>query len=145
MTAKKRILILALVLLFCLTGGFIGYKNSKSGITSHVLHHIPELTDYAQEVLASEDSGAKEKYNSWQVTCDPDRGQVEFLTSGSGITSKGIYYSASDEPLGAQGADIPLEPHATKGNAYVWHQEDGDHWQYTERITSHWFWFEAHN
>ena len=141
MNTKKRILILALVLLICLTGGFIGYKNSKSGITSYMLHHAPEMTAYAQELLESDDSGAKQKYNNWQVTCDPARGQVEFLTSGYGINAKGLYYSASDEPMGAQGTDITLEP---QGNGYIWHQEDGDHWQYSERITSHWFWFEAH-
>ena len=146
MKSKKTLsILLVLILMVGAVAGVMGYKRSQSGVIAYVKNHTEEMTAYAQDLLETGTAGEAQAFHDWPVTVDPNRGQVEFFTSGSGMGSetsyKGVYYSAADTPLGVQGAELDF---TAAENGWRWEEADGDNWQYTERIVAHWFWYEAH-
>lgn len=145
MKSKRKRIILACSILAFIGIGLLGFKCSKSGTKAYLIAHQAEMNAYAEECLTNSSGSVKQTYHGWDVSCNKQRGRVEFLTSGFGLGSgtsyKGVYYSASDRPLGAMGTVISFEPHE---DGYIWKQPDGDNWQYTERIMDNWFWFEVH-
>ncbi len=70
---------------------------------------------------------------------------LSFLTRGKGfgsqMTYEVVYYSPNDTPLGFQGTDAEFVPHES---GWMWQEEHGDNWEYTEKITDHWYWFELY-
>ena len=144
MKSKKTMMILlVLVLAVGAVAGVLGYKRSQSGVISYVKNHAEEMTAYAQELLDNETADRTQEYHGWKVSPDKARGRVEFCSSGFGIGSetgyKGVYYSASDLPLGI--GDVAF---TADGTGWRWEETDGDNWEYTERLMENWFWFEAH-
>ena len=69
---------------------------------------------------------------------------VEYFYKGYGIASAGLYtgfyYTSADEPIGFQGATHKL----TKAkNGWEWKEPNGDNFDYTEKITDHWYYYKA--
>lgn len=69
---------------------------------------------------------------------------VEYFCKGTGIapagTYSGFYYSSADEPVGYQGVSHNFT--RTK-NGWRWNQPDGDNYDYTEKITDYWYYYES--
>ena len=69
---------------------------------------------------------------------------VEYFYKGYGIASAGLYtgfyYTSADEPIGFQGSTHKL----TKAkNGWEWKEPNGDNFDYTEKITDHWYYYKA--
>ena len=82
------------------------------------------------------------------VECSEDTGKpvfVDYLCDarpfGLNTAFWGFYYSADDDMTRIWCAGEPLVPFQ---NGYTYHQPDGDDCYYTEPITDHFFYYEAH-
>lgn len=116
-------------------------KNSKSEIFNYVRENQAHLSQFVADIM---DTAEKDStYGNWSVTYYEDSGTVEFLTKGRGIGSatvyEGFYYSEHDIPIGFQGTELAFIPN---GDGWIWQETDGDNHEQTERIMTHWFWFE---
>ena len=143
---RKKKYTKAILILPALIIAYISYLcilHSEWGAKCYLNSHRSEIEEFA---LACLENGLQEdSYHGWQVDCYKDNEQVEFLVSASGFGSStsytGIYYSARNIPLGFQGGNVDFVPYE---NGWRWKEGNGDNWQYTERISENWFWFEIH-
>ena len=115
---------------------------NKKSVQSYVLRNQDELTNYARKVIEEHPMEPLE-WNGWKVYYYSD-GMVEFCTSSFGLvpstTYKGFYYSEDDEPHGFQ--NVPVE-FVKSETGWSGAESEGDNTQYTERIATHWYWYEA--
>lgn len=77
-------------------------------------------------------------------TTDEGNTYIDFFCSGFGIVPSGIYYGfyyhSIDEPIGYQGVSVKL---TRDGDGWSWSEPYGDNYCYTEKITEHWYYYEA--
>ncbi len=116
--------------------------NTKWGITTTAKLWEDEITAYAIELLEQGETERKE-FLQYSIEPYPDAGLVVFANTGiNGFGYTGFYYSATGEPMGFQGET--LEFYVIEGYGWMWHEERGDNWQYSEHIVGNLYWFEAH-
>lgn len=69
---------------------------------------------------------------------------IDYYCYGFGIVPSSIYYGfcyvAEDKPIGFQGTDVKL---TKSGSGWAWQEPSGDNYCYTEKITDHWYYYEA--
>lgn len=136
-------ILIALVIVLALS--FVLLRNSKPVVIAYVQRNHGELTEFSQAAMEHFHDPQVRTYRGWTVDCFPGGNIVQFTVSSFGLgpsaSYQGFYYSPQDVPLGFQGTDVTLE--AANGG-WQWTEQDGSNWGKTEKITDHWYWFEAH-
>lgn len=121
------------VALYWLTG------DSKALVTGDLMNNQEEMTVLSQSMLRGEiDAALLDKYTAtYDIDCYAEKEMVQFTVAGSAYN--GVYYSASDEPLAFQGTEAEL---IADDIGWSWVAE-GDNGGCTEKISDHWYYFEA--
>lgn len=144
---KKLAIILALcitvLLLIFFAGSYKRYSDKKS-IRNLVLNEMEFLNQCieteAYEKIAELHGVSQLVYRNKEE----ETVTVEYLCESSGIASSGwyagFYYSSEDIPLGLQGISRSF---IEKGKGWKWQEENGDNYEYIERITDHWYYYES--
>lgn len=141
--AAAVVLLVALVLILSLAGSYGRYRakvNTKELVLEHVqfLNESIESGEY-EKVLSLK---GVEKQSFWKN--DGESLIIEYFCKGTGIASAGtytgFYYTSEDQPVGFQGTATNFTK--TK-NGWRWEEKDGDNYEYTEKITDHWYYYEA--
>ncbi len=135
-----------LILVLFLTVFF--FSRSKQNIKMFVMRNEEQLTAFAEDVLQNGAIGGIEEYKGYPVTkwaSDSDGSVLlEFYHHGSGSVPNtsyfGFYYVPDDLPKTFQNAQGELWQ---SEDGWKW-EDDGDNWGYTEKITDHWYYYEAH-
>lgn len=73
---------------------------------------------------------------------------IDFYCTGTGLVPSSVYYGfcyiSNDQPLGFQARPVKLKPDG-KGWRWEerWENPNGDNWNYIEKITDNWYYYEA--
>ena len=96
-------------------------------------------------MIQSNNNGDESTYGNFDVTYWATANMVEFVSQKSGLgssnTYEGFYYSPYDQLIGFQGNQVEFIEHQS---GWIWNEVEGDNWEYIEKITEHWYWFEIH-
>ena len=139
----------ALILAILLAAALI-IPNTKAGMKLTVLLLQSSFEDHAEALLADPANRQAYLFGKAELEHKPDRFcgfAVHIYTTTSvfyerdGIGYRGVFYSASGQPVGFQGIEMDFYP---CGGHWYWAQETGDNWMHTEHITGNWYWYEMH-
>lgn len=138
-----------IIIIFCILAiviSFFGFKKEK------IFFLVYNNKDFLNECIKNK---TYEKANKIlgikQITPYPLSNNeifIDFYCLGIGIVPSsvyyGFYYISNDKPLGFQAQPVKLEP---DGDGWRWEEKwenlDGDNWNYIERITENWYYYEA--
>ena len=141
--AAAAAILLAFVLLLSLAGSYGRYRtkeNTKKIVIEHLefLNETIESEEY-ERILELE---GVQKLRYWKN--DGEDLIIEYFCEGSGIASAGtyagFYYTSEDQHVGYEGTASNF---TKEKNGWRWEEENGDNYEYTERISAHWYYYEA--
>ncbi len=142
--AAAAAIVLAFILLLSLAGSYGRYRT-KENTRELVIEHLEFLNESIENeeydrILELE---GVQKQNFWKN--DEESLIIEYFCKGAGIASAGtyagFYYTREDQPVGFDGTALNFTK--TKNGGWRWEEENGDNYEYTERIAAHWYYYEA--
>lgn len=142
--AAAAAILLAFVLLLSLAGSYGRYRtkeNTKKIVIEH-LEFLNETIESEKYERVLELEGVQEinirKNNKDSLI-------IEYFCKGAGIAPAGryagFYYTSENQPVGFDGTALNFTK--TKNGGWRWEEENGDNYEYTERIADHWYYYEA--
>ncbi len=140
---KRKLIIILLAAVLVLTASYQIVKHNAIA-KLYVELCCSRLNRYVCETMGNCGDGEQLRYGPWKVTYRETKHMMEFRTWSWGVGSeavhRGFYYSPHDLPLDYQGRDISF---VQEEQGWSWKNTSGDGWEYTERITDNWFWYET--
>lgn len=141
---KRKRRIMGLVLLAVLFAAVFHVIKNGSIPKRYVELCYRRLDGFTSEMLAQCRDGEQRQYGLWTVTYWESQNMLEFSTCpwrlGQEQVRRGFYYSPHDLPLGVQGQQFSF---LREGEGWIWQEGQGDSWEYTEKLTDRWYWYEA--
>lgn len=137
-------ILLAFVLLLSLAGSYERYRT-KENTRKIVIEHL----EFLNETIESEEYERVLELEGVQKLNfrknNEDSLIIEYFCKGAGIAPAGryagFYYTSENQPVGFDGTALNFTK--TKNGGWRWEEENGDNYEYTERIADHWYYYEA--
>ncbi|MBR5368033.1 MAG: hypothetical protein IK138_01990 [Lachnospiraceae bacterium] len=126
-------------------------SDPKQKAFDYVRDNKDELNDYIEQLILEHGNpdgdyyaSFSDEYDGFKVTLWKRNHLIEFEKWGSGLvtnsTYRGFYYSPNDTLMGFQNTQMAFEP---DGDGYICKYTYGSiDYEYTEKITDNWYWFE---
>ena len=149
MFVKRKLVIIIIVggVIFAVVSGLLFFNNllkSKESIIQYVLSNQYELEEYINNYDWNTAESNSVRYGVFRVSPWNEATMIQFETYsiglGSGASYKGFYYVSNDNPVGFQGVQLSF----SACNSGLYWTDGTDNWEYVEKISNKWYWFEAH-
>jgi hypothetical protein len=144
---KGKLFIICFIIFFTvivLSFIFISHQSNKDKVEKIVTTNQDLLNECIQNKTYDQLYKIKGIKNITPYTKENNELYIDFYCYGFGIVPSsiyyGFYYSSNDKPMGFQAAPVKLD---VDGNGWQWQETNGDNYYYTEKITSHWYYYKA--